>query len=90
MSWANENKDLPAEQLKQLLVEINDLQNMVLLQNSTITDLDKLFSRYTDDFEYVHEVYGGPIAASIYTKTTPRIFMKANIPALMHTIRSSL
>ena len=59
LSAENVTTDLPAEQLKQLVVDINDLQNKVLLQNSTPADLDMLFSRYTDDFEYIHEVYGG-------------------------------
>lgn len=59
LGWANESADLSPAQLKQLLVEVNELQNNVLLQNSTIADLNKLFARYTEDFEYIHEVYGG-------------------------------
>ena len=58
-SWANSTANLPAEQLKQVVEDINELQNKVLLKNSTLADLDSLFARYTDDFEYIHDVYGG-------------------------------
>ena len=71
---ANESADLPPEKLKQLLVEVNHLQNKVLMQNSTIADLDSLFSRYTDDFEYIHEVYGGTYSRQhLYTNYAAHI-----------------
>lgn len=95
LSLAKEAEALSADKLKQLVVDVNKLQNRVLLQGSGLSDLDKLFSRYTDDFEYVHEVYGGTYsrqhlyknyAAQInegkYTRTDARYSIVAMIVGL--------
>ncbi|WP_444883581.1 hypothetical protein [Microbulbifer sp. PSTR4-B] len=56
---ATEIPELTKENLKKKAVLINELQNKMLMKGSTVEDIDKLFSHYTDDFIYIHEVYGG-------------------------------
>jgi hypothetical protein len=58
-SWANVGEKLLLDKLKELVVSINNVQNKVLRHDSTLDDLDDLFLLYTEDFEYIHEVYGG-------------------------------
>lgn len=58
-SIAGDKAQLSVTQLKQKIVEINRAQNKVLMHNSSVKDADDLFSLYTDDFVYIHEVYGG-------------------------------
>ncbi|AWF79687.1 hypothetical protein BTJ40_01935 [Microbulbifer sp. A4B17] len=53
------SSELTKEELEKKAALINDLQNKVLMKGSTINDIDTLFSHYTDDFTYTHEVYGG-------------------------------
>ena len=56
---AKEIVELSPESLKIKVMEINKLQNNIFMSGSQVTDIDKLFSTYTDEFEYIHEVYGG-------------------------------
>ncbi|WP_444908568.1 hypothetical protein [Microbulbifer sp. TRSA005] len=63
---ATEIPELTKENLKKKAALINEPQNKMLMKGSTIEDIDKLFSHYTDDFIYIHEVYGGT-----YTKEHP-------------------
>jgi len=76
---------LSQQQLIQRVEQINELQNNVLMKGSTTKDADTLFAQYTDDFTYVHEVYGGTysrkglfkntikyLKEGSYQRTTPR------------------
>lgn len=45
--------------LENTIKAVNDAQNIAMLATATINDLDELFDMYTDDFVYVHKVYGG-------------------------------
>lgn len=60
---AGENTDLSAERIKALVSAVNESTNRMMLNGSSVDDVDRLFSLYTDDFVYVHEVYGG-----VYTR----------------------
>jgi hypothetical protein len=46
-------------QLENRVREVTAAQNQVMRRGSTVADVDRLFELYTDDFSYVHEVYGG-------------------------------
>ena len=50
---------LTADELQARVVEITDAQNRVMMNGSTVADIDTLFSFYTPDFLYIHEAYGG-------------------------------
>ena len=50
---------LNQQQLIKRVEQINELQNKVLMKDSTVEDANQLFAQYTNDFTYVHEVYGG-------------------------------
>ena len=58
-----ESHDLSPEEIKAKVVKISTAQDRIMLRGSTVEDIDTLFSLYTDDFTYVHEVYGG-----VYTR----------------------
>ncbi|MFC6633142.1 hypothetical protein [Microbulbifer taiwanensis] len=45
--------------LEKAVKAVNNAQNRAMLSTASIDDLDKLFDLYTDDFVYVHKVYGG-------------------------------
>lgn len=63
-------KELNSEQLVERVKQVNELQNKVLMADSTKQDIDSLFAQYTDDFTYVHEVYGGTYSrAGLYKNT---------------------
>ena len=59
ISSAETSAILSSEELKSKIVEINKAQNKAIMLGTTVDDVDKLFSLYTDDFIYIHEVYGG-------------------------------
>ncbi len=90
---AEEPRVLSADELNAKVVEITDAQNKVMLKGSTPTDVDQLFSLYTDDFVYLHEAYGGSYSRSelhgntlrllergIYNKSEPRYTVIATLP----------
>lgn len=55
------------DSLKALVTQYYALNLKVYQKNSTQTDIDKLFSLFTDDFVYVHPKYGGEYSrADIY------------------------
>lgn len=56
---ANELKALDAPAIKAAAEQFLALENKAFTKGSTAADLDALFALYTDDFTYVHEVYGG-------------------------------
>lgn len=56
---ADEIETLNEQQLIHRVKQVNALQNKVLMKNSTVEDANQLFAQYTNDFTYVHEVYGG-------------------------------
>ncbi|MGB1297483.1 MAG: hypothetical protein ACPG8A_04365 [Psychrobium sp.] len=63
-------KELNSEQLIERVKQVNELQNKVLMAGSSKQDIDSLFAQYTDDFTYVHEVYGGTYSrAGLYNNT---------------------
>ena len=47
------------DSLRKVVEEYYSLNLKVYQQNSTKTDIDNLFSLFTDDFVYVHPKYGG-------------------------------
>ncbi len=57
--YASETAELTSAELKSKVVEINNAQNKVMMLGSTTADVDVLFSLYTEDFVYIHEIYGG-------------------------------
>lgn len=57
--FGSDGVNLPAEQIKVLVSAVNDASNRMMLRGSKVEDVDSLFSMYTDDFVYIHEVYGG-------------------------------
>lgn len=70
ISSANSLDVLSSEDLKNKVIEINKAQNKANRLETTVTDVDDLFSLYTDDFVYVHEVYGGTYTrADLYNNT---------------------
>ncbi|CAH9054753.1 hypothetical protein PSECIP111951_02055 [Pseudoalteromonas holothuriae] len=82
---ANEVESLNAKQLEQQVQVINELQNVILMKDSKVADVDALFAHFTDNFEYIHEVYGGTytkehlynnyvkfLKAGRYQNTSPR------------------
>jgi hypothetical protein len=56
---ANDAIDLTPTQLEAKVREVTAAQNVVMKRGSTVADVDHLFDLYTDDFTYVHDVYGG-------------------------------
>lgn len=50
---------LTASELVNRVEQINRLQNQSMLKTTTVADVDALYQHYTDDFSYVHPVYGG-------------------------------
>ena len=60
---ADEPPSLSQEELKEMVREINKVQNQVMYKGSTVADVDRLFSMYTEDFVYQHDKYGG-----VYTR----------------------
>lgn len=55
--------DVSKERMNELVVAVNDASNKMLMRGSTLDDVDHLFSMYTEDFQYVHDTYGG-----VYTR----------------------
>ena len=90
---AADSSVLSADELKAKVIEVTDAQNKVMMYGSSVADVDKLFSLYTDDFSYIHEAYGGPytrnelygntirlLERGIYSKTEPRYTLVSTIP----------
>ncbi len=84
---------LSSDELMAKAVEVTNAQNKVMMQGSTVADVDALFSLYADDFTYVHEAYGGTytreklygnttrlLARGLYSKTEPRYTLISAIP----------
>jgi hypothetical protein len=91
--WAESVDVLSADELRARVAEVTDAQNKVMLQGSTVTDVDALFSLYTDDFVYIHEAYGGAytrerlygntvrlLERGLYDKAEPRYVIVSTIP----------
>ena len=53
------SRTLNKSELISKMVLVNKAQNKVMMKGSSVQDVDQLFDLYTDDFIYVHEVYGG-------------------------------
>ena len=56
-------KPVSIDELKLIYVNLKKAQDNVFRKGSSISDIDKLYSFYTSDFEYNHPKYGG-----IYTR----------------------
>lgn len=52
-------RDASSIDLEDKVKAVNEAQNRAMLATASINDLDELFDMYTDDFVYVHKVYGG-------------------------------
>ncbi|TDR43984.1 hypothetical protein DFR29_106129 [Tahibacter aquaticus] len=90
-----QSADLPvlsAEELHGKVIEVTDLQNKVMMHESSVADVDKLFSLYTDNFTYIHAAYGGTytkdelygntirlLERGMYNKTEPRYTLVTTI-----------
>ena len=90
---AADSLSLSADAQKAKVIEITDAQNKVMMHGSTVADVDKLFSVYTDDFTYIHDAYGGKytkdelygntvrlLKRGVYSKTEPRYTLVSTIP----------
>lgn len=84
---------MTADELRAKVIEVTDAQNQVMMKGSTVADVDTLFSMYTDDFVYIHEVYGGTytrdelygntvkfLKRGVYGNTKPRYTLVSTIP----------
>lgn len=60
---ADELVGLSAEEMKAIVMEVNQAQNKMMMRGSTVADVDALFAYYPEDLVYVHDVYGG-----VYTR----------------------
>lgn len=56
---AQEITEAHKDSLTHIVTQYYKLSLQVYQQNSTRSDIDKLFGLFTDDFEYVHPKYGG-------------------------------
>ncbi|BBN82955.1 hypothetical protein PA25_29400 [Pseudoalteromonas sp. A25] len=85
MVQATETESLSKAQLEERVKAINILQNAILMKDSKVSEVDALFANFTDDFQYVHKVYGGTysrqhlynnyvkfLKEGNYNRTTPR------------------
>lgn len=70
--FASEPTELPPERIKTLVTEVNDAVNKMMRSGSKIEDVEALYSKYSDDFVYVHEVYGGVYSREQLYKNTVR------------------
>lgn len=84
---------LTSDELQAKIIAITEAQNKVMMRGSTAADVEALFSLYTPDFTYVHEVYGGvytrdqlhantlrALEAGRYNGSEPRYRVTAMIP----------
>jgi hypothetical protein len=53
------SRTLNENELISKMISVNKAQNKIMMKDSSVQDVDQLFDLYTDDFIYVHEVYGG-------------------------------
>lgn len=90
---AADSLPLSAEELTAKVTEVTHAQNKVMMHGSTVEDVDRLFSLYSDDFTYSHAAYGGTytkgelydntvrlLKRGIYSKTEPRYILVSTIP----------
>jgi len=74
LSQAADSQVLSPEQMIVKVAEVTDAQNKIMMRGSTMADVDELFSLYTDDFVYVHEVYGGTYTrGKLYSNTVKNL-----------------
>ena len=74
ISYSQDAMVLDAEELKARIIEVNKDSNKVFMNDSTMADVDALFSNYTEDFIYIHEVYGGTYSRKeLYENTAIRV-----------------
>ena len=72
--YSQDETVLNSDDLKTRVVEINKAFNQVFMSNSTMDDVEALFANYTDDFVYIHEVYGCTYTRDlIYKNTSTRV-----------------
>lgn len=77
-SSASDSKTLTSAQLSEQISIVNTLQNQVLMINSTRDDALKLFDQYTNDFTYIHNVYGGTYTRNQLLKNTLKYLKAGN------------
>lgn len=66
----NDQANANSHVLIEKIIEVNKAQNKVMWKNSTEADVNALFDLYSDDFVYIHEVYGGTYTRShLYNNT---------------------
>lgn len=89
------NQELSADEIAKKVAAITQAQNTMMLAGSSKEDIDALFALYSEDFVYVHEVYGGTYSreqlyhnslnnqqAGRYTLTEPRYQILHVLPGL--------
>lgn len=92
---ANDVAGLPEEKIKSLIASVTEASNRMMMNGSKVEDVDAMFAMYTDDFVYIHEVYGGTytrellygnsvrnVKAGRYKFTEPRYQLLNVIPGL--------
>lgn len=94
-SLAKDVASLPEEKIKSLVGSVTEASNRMMMNGSKVEDIDAIFAMYTDDFVYVHEVYGGTytrellygnsvrnLKAGRYQLAEPRYQLVSVIPGL--------
>ncbi|QGX39154.1 nuclear transport factor 2 family protein [Permianibacter aggregans] len=94
-SFAESAEALSTAAISARIQLVNDAQNNMMLSGSTVADVDALFAFFSNDFVYVHEVYGGTyprehlyhnsinnLQAGRYKLTEPRYQILQILPGL--------
>ncbi len=50
---------MSSDEINSMVIAVNEAQNKAMMHTASMADVESLFSLYTDDFAYIHEVYGG-------------------------------
>jgi len=75
-SQETEEKSLSKDKLKVVYEKYEKTMSQVFCKGSEISDVDKLYSFYTDDFEYNHPKYGGIYSRELLYSNTIKYLEK--------------
>lgn len=56
---ANEAASLSEGKIKSLIASVTEASNRMMMSGSKVEDVDAMFAMFSEDFVYIHEVYGG-------------------------------
>lgn len=62
---AQEFKELNKDSIINLVMKYYDLNKKVFAKNSTVEDIDNIFTLFTKDFTYIHPKYGGTYSRGV-------------------------